>query len=102
LARIDAPDDPAARLRPIVVLSVDDFNRTSAERIVIAPLSTRNTENPLAVAMTPPEGGTEVPTWIRCDEMLTLPQARLVSRLGLVRAETMAAVEKRMLLVLFS
>lgn len=81
--------------RPALVLSVDHFNHGPAELVVILPITSKAKGIPLHVAVTPPEGGLSQPSFIKCEDVRSVSKERLLSKLGTVTAQTMAAVEDR-------
>jgi len=97
--------DPArgheqAGMRPGLVVSVDLFNRGPAELVVVVPLTTRAKGIPWHVPVEPPEGGLEQKSFIKCEDVRSVAKERLTRRLGMVSAETLAAVEDRLRILL--
>jgi len=89
-----------AQNRPVLVVSVDPFNESSAGQIIVIPLSTRDTGTPFGVALPPTEGGINVRSWIRCEALRSISTDRLVRRLGAVSRATMEQVEARIRVLL--
>ena len=86
--------------RPALVVSVDTFNQSPADLVVVAPLTTRDRNIPLHVRVEPPEGGLKKHSVIRCDNIRSVSNQRLGKRLGKVSPETMAEVEDRLRILL--
>lgn len=86
--------------RPGLVVSVDLFNRGPADLVVVIPLTTREKGIPWHVAVEPPEGGLKEKSFIKCEDLRSVAKERLLSRLGAVSAETLAAVEDRLRILL--
>jgi mRNA interferase MazF len=89
-----------AGLRPVVVVSVDLFNESPAEMIVIVPITSHRRGIVLHVPTEPPEGGTTRPSVIMCDNVRAVSKERLVRRLGAVSSHTLAEVEDRLRVLL--
>ena len=86
--------------RPCLILSVDPFNRTPADIVVVVPLTSRRRNIPLHVEANPPEGGLSVQSFIRCEDIRCISQDRLIRQMGMVSAGTVAQVEQRIRLIL--
>lgn len=80
---------------PILVFSVDEFNRGPAELAVVLPITSTIRPIPLHVIIQPPEGGLKVQSRVLTDAIRSISKERLVERWGAVSPETMAAVEDR-------
>lgn len=86
--------------RPALVLSIDKFNHGPAELVIVLPISSKNKNQPLHVAVTPPEGGLSLPSFIKCEDIRSVSRQRLKQFCGIVTAQTLAEVEKRMRILL--
>jgi mRNA interferase MazF len=82
--------------RPALVISVDAFNHGPADLVVVLPVTSKAKGIPLHVAVTPPEGGVQQLSFIKCEDVRSVSRSRLVERWGVVKPETMAAVEDRL------
>src|SRR5579863_696213 len=82
-----------AGTRPALVLSVDKFNHGPADLVIVLPITSRNRGQPLHVELTPPEGGLQLPSFIKCEDIRSIAKQRLQRFQGTVSAETMAEVE---------
>ena len=80
--------------RPVLVLSVDEFNAGLAELVMAVPFTTRQRPLPSRVSVEPPEAGLTRPSDIRCEDLRSLSRERFESRLGQVSSATMAHVEE--------
>ena len=78
--------------RPVLILSVDRFNRGPSGRVIALPLSTRDRGIPWHIPVAPPAGGLRRDSVILCDQMRALSTTRLVARWGQVEAGILAAV----------
>lgn len=86
--------------RPVLVISVDAFNSGAAGLVVILPLTSRARGNPLHVEVVPPEAGVRVRCFIKCEDVRSVAQERLLQRWGAVSPATLAAVEDRLRMLL--
>lgn len=86
--------------RPALVVSVDPFNSGPAGLVVVLPLTTKAKEIPFHVEIHPPEGGLANPSYIKCEDVRSVSKERLAECRGAVSAETLAAVEDRLRILL--
>ena len=86
--------------RPALVVSTDPFNHGPAELLVVVPLTGRLKGVPLHVDVTPPEGGLRKRCWIKPEDIRSISVERLGKRWGAVSAQTLAAVETRLRVLL--
>ena len=89
-----------AGTRPALVLSVDKFNHGPAGLVVVLPITSKNKGQPLHVAVSPPEGGLSLPSFVKIDDIRSVSKQRCKQFLGEVSALTMAEVEKRVRILL--
>jgi len=86
--------------RPIVIISVDEFNFSPAEMVAIAPISTIYRGIPFHLEVRPPEGGLEKTSYIKCDQIRTISKKRLRKKVGIVSQNTIVGIEERLKLFL--
>lgn len=86
--------------RPCVVISVDPFNQGPADLVVVLPLTTRAKGIPFHVAVVPPEGGLKERSFVKCEDVRSVAKERFARWWGRVSAETLAAVEDRLRILL--
>lgn len=86
--------------RPALVVSVDPFNHGPADLVVVLPVTTVAKGIPFHVPVQPPEAGLRQLSFVKCEDIRSVSRARLRDRWGSVRAETMAAVEDRLRILL--
>jgi mRNA interferase MazF len=79
--------------RPALIISADPFNHSPADLVVVILLTSRSKNQPMHVAMTPPEGGLTAPNWLKVEDVRPISTQRLVTRWGVVGAVTVNAVE---------
>ncbi|HET8579651.1 MAG TPA: type II toxin-antitoxin system PemK/MazF family toxin [Nitrospiraceae bacterium] len=82
--------------RPVLVVSVSEFNRGPAELVVVLPITSTVRPIPLHVIVQPPEGGLRAASRLLTDGVRSISTERLVERWGQVSTETMEAVEERL------
>ena len=85
-----------AGTRPALVVSADAFNNGPAGLVVVLPLTTRERQVPLRVAVEPPMGGLRERSFILCEMIRSISTDRLIRRLGAVDGATMRTVEDRL------
>lgn len=86
--------------RPVLVVSEDLFNRGAAGLVMVLPMTSTLRGVPSHVPVSPPEGGVRNPTAVLCEAVRSVSVERLVVRWGAVSAQTMAAVEDRLRILL--
>jgi len=82
-----------AGMRPCLVISVDQFNQSAAELVIVIPLTTRHKGIRTHVAVLPPEGGLKEQSYLKCEDVRSLSTERLVSGWGMVSPATLSKVE---------
>jgi len=82
-----------AGLRPVLIVSDDQFNLGPLDMAIVAPLTSTLRAWPTRVPITPPEGGIGIASEIQCDQLRTIDIARLIRPYGAaVEPTTMARV----------
>jgi mRNA interferase MazF len=82
--------------RPCLVVSVDIFNQSPAQLVVILPLTSKRKRISSHVRVLPPEGGLTMESFIKCEDVRSISVERLEQRYGTVSRETLAVVEDRL------
>ena len=82
--------------RPVLVLSVDPYNQSRADLVVVAPITSTIRSLPFHLTVRPPEGGLTNPASVLCDALRSISRQRLVRRCGRISPASMAAVEDRL------
>lgn len=82
-----------AGTRPALILSVDQFNASGADLVVVLPVTSKARVLPSRIRVTPPEGGLSKESWIICEQPRTVAKSRLGKRMGSLRPATLHAVE---------
>lgn len=87
--------------RPVLIVSVDQFNKGPVSRVVALPITSTRNGIPWHVDIDPPEGGLQNPSTILCDQIRTLSKSRFGQKaLGKVSPATMEEVERRLCMLL--
>ncbi|MDQ3695188.1 MAG: type II toxin-antitoxin system PemK/MazF family toxin [Chloroflexota bacterium] len=79
-------------VRPILVVSTDDFNHGRFGMTIVLPITSVNKRIPFHVAVDPIEGGLSQPSFIKCEDIRVVSTARLKRRFGRVTPNTMRQV----------
>lgn len=87
--------------RPAVVLTADWLSEYSLD-VTVAPLTSVARSNfPTRVEVSMGEGGLHIRSWIKCDQLTTVPKVMLARRaFGKLSPETLAEVERAIRLAL--
>jgi mRNA interferase MazF len=86
--------------RPALIISTNGFNRSPAELVVVAPLTSVAKRVRFHVPVDPPEGGLHQPSFVKPEDIRSVSTHRLGQRLGRVSLQTLAAVETRLRVLL--
>jgi mRNA interferase MazF len=86
--------------RPGLIVSVDPFNQGGSELLIAVPVTSKRKGVRSHVAVPPPEGGLNLHSWIKCEDIRAVSRQRLLQRLGAVTPATMVAVEDRLRILL--
>jgi mRNA interferase MazF len=89
-----------AGTRPELVISVDPFNHGASGLVIVVPITSKDKKIGSHVPTEPPEGGLDLPSFIKCEDIRSVSTARLSLRRGLVGEATLAAVEDRLKLLM--
>jgi mRNA interferase MazF len=86
--------------RPALVVSVNELNQSAAELVIVLPLTSREMRVRSHVPVEAGEGGLTIRSFIKCEDIRSIPVRSLEQRLGAVSAPTLAAVEDRLKILL--
>lgn len=89
-----------AGVRPGLIVSVNQFNDGPADLVVLVPVSSKLKGIPFHVEITPPEGGLEIRSYIKCEDIRSVSKERLAKRLGMISNNTLKSVEDRIRILL--
>jgi mRNA interferase MazF len=82
-----------AGMRPCLIVSVNLFNQSPAELVIVIPLTTKAKGIRTHVPLAPPEGGVRERSFIKCEDVRSISTERLTSRWGTVSMATIRQVE---------
>lgn len=66
--------------RPALVISVDALNHGPADRCVVLPITSKVKNIAFHVALCPPEGGVQHHSFMKCEDVRSVSQSRLLER----------------------
>jgi mRNA interferase MazF len=86
--------------RPCLIVSDDRLNRSPADLVIAIPITSREKGIPSHVEVNPPEGGLQIRSFIKCEDIRSISTDRLIKLLGAVKISTLGQVEERLRLLL--
>jgi len=88
--------------RPALIVQTDPANQNPRyPNTIVATISTKGRDLPFHIRVEPaPATGLTAPSFIKCEQILTVTKARLERRLGRIRGEDLKRVEAGLRLVL--
>lgn len=86
--------------RPVLILSVDRFNNSPAELVIVLPITSKAKGIPSHVEILPPEANLKQKCFIKCEDIRSIAKERLSNYIGVVSNETIEKVATRMKLLL--
>lgn len=86
--------------RPVLVISVDEFNHGPAKLVVVAQITSKNKGIPLHVPLEPYETGLDKKSYVKCEDVRSIAQERLEAKLGVANKENILLVEDRLRILL--
>jgi mRNA interferase MazF len=86
--------------RPGLVVSVDFFNHSPADIMIMLPITSREKNVISHVEVLPPEGGLRQRSFIKCEDIRSLARGRLTRKMGRLTLSTMNLVEDRLKILL--
>ena len=89
-----------AGTRPFLVISVDGFNHGAAELVVGIPVTSKAKGIPLHVEIVSPEGGLNMTSYAKCENIRSISVNRLVREFGKVSLQTVEKIEDRLRILL--
>jgi mRNA interferase MazF len=89
-----------AGTRPALVVSADELNQGPAGLVIVVPMTTTERGIPLHVSVDRSEGGIDQRSFIKCEDVRSISEQRLVRRLGVVSPDTLSLVADRLRIVL--
>ena len=86
--------------RPALVVSVDPFNSSARDLVVVVPITGTDRSLPTHVAVAPPEGGLAKVSVIMTEQIRSVSKDRLGRRIGSVTPATLEHVGQNLALLL--
>jgi len=86
--------------RPVLILSVNEFNQGPAELIIVLPLTTWDRGIPFHIPLVTPEGGIKQTSFAMCDAIRSISRERLHDFRGTVRLKTMREIDDKIAILL--
>lgn len=86
--------------RPGAILSIDAFSNGPADLLIVAPLTRSARGIPYHVPVQPPEGGIRAPSFIMCDQVVTISRNQILNHWGSLSMETLDIIADRMRILL--
>jgi len=91
-----------AGFRPALVMQTDAANANPAyPNTIVLAVSTKGKPVPFHVALEPSKGnGLTTPSFVKCEQVLTVAKERLVKRLGSIQEEQLRQVSRAVTMVM--
>ena len=86
--------------RPCLIISDDGLNRSPADLVIVIPITSKDKGIPSHVEINPPEGGLQLRSFIKCEDIRSISTDRLVKVMGTVKISTLDKVRQRLRLLL--
>jgi len=86
--------------RPALVVSVDALNHSPAELAIVLPVTSRDKRIRSHVPVPANEGGLEMTSYVKCEDVRSISTSRMIRRFGKVTLGTLEAVEDRLRILL--
>ena len=86
--------------RPCLIVSDDSLNTSPAELVIVIPITSKHKQIPSHVEIRPPEGGLQLRSFIKCEDIRSITTERLIKAMGSVTRATLDKVEERLRLLL--
>jgi mRNA interferase MazF len=87
-------------IRPVLVVSVDQFNHGPADLVVVLPITSKARGIPLHVPIQPPECGLKMMSFIKCEDIRSISKERLTEKIGAIKEETLEEIDDRLRILL--
>lgn len=87
-------------IRPGLIISVDEFNNSKAEKVIAIPLSSKYKGIPLNIEIEPPDGGLSKLSYVKTEDIRSISVNRLIEKWGEISLIKMKEVEQKTKLLL--
>lgn len=81
-------------MRPALVLSVDKFNHGPADLVIVVPITNTKRSIPSHVMVPAGEAGLTFESYIKCEDLRSIPKDRLVRHMGDVTYPRIESVQR--------
>lgn len=85
-----------AGTRPALVISVEPFNNSGLELVVVCPVTSKNKGFPTHVPIKPEESGLDRDSYIKTEDIRSVSTQRLIKSIGQVPLNKLVEVEIRL------
>ena len=85
-----------AGTRPALVISVEPFNKSGLELVVVCPVTRKNKGFPTHVFIKPEESGLDKDSYIKTEDIRSVSTQRLIKLIGQVPINKIVEVEVRL------
>lgn len=82
-------------IRPVLILSANNFNQCSADLVVILPLTTKNKHIIFHVSLMKEDSGLDEDSFIKTEDIRSISKERLITFLGKITDKEMEMVEDK-------
>jgi mRNA interferase MazF len=79
--------------RPVLIFSVNRFNKSAAGLVIVLTLTSKGKAIPWHVEIKPPEAAINIDSYIMCESVRTIDKSRLKELWGTVSLSTLTKVE---------
>jgi mRNA interferase MazF len=83
-----------AGIRPAVVVSTDALNEGPAGVLLVVPITSTRRDLPSHVVIEPGESGLDRPSYAKCEDVKSVSERRLISRLGVIAPEPLFEIAR--------
>jgi mRNA interferase MazF len=80
--------------RPAVVVSADRLNEGPAGVVIVVPCTTRHRGLPSHIELDPDTSGLDQVSYAKCEDVKSIPEHRLITRVGAVHDEALFAIAR--------
>ncbi len=85
-----------AGIRPALIVSENIFNQGYAELVIIVPITSQNKGIRSHVKISNGEGGLNLESFAKCEDIRSVSKQRLIKQLGIVSKQTIEEVEEKL------
>jgi mRNA interferase MazF len=86
--------------RPCLIVSDNGLNHSSADIVIVIPITSKAKGIPSHVEVSPPEGGLQMRSFIKCEDIRSISTDRLIRVMGTVSLPTLERVGQSLRLLL--